>query len=214
MNAKATEPPVLHMTSMIYPEQAELDWHRSCAMLTDSQVACDYLKKILQGKVSRRGKPTRRFFGEAYVATQIPHTEGYYASFQWLRSPQFLTTRPFRPGPTQTFQEQYRAALRRHFKNQLEVLQRNASAIHEEAGVMPSAPDLWLIEPSGRHRFIEVKLPTDDVNYGQLAGLAAIAASFHNARGLAVEVIDLRPNSQARFKLFVDILAAQDIPRL
>ena len=196
----------LRIVRMAYPETAAVSWKASCDMLMASG-ACDYLKEILPHKVSRRAKGTQRFFGEAFVATRLKHVEGYYGSFQWLTNERFLTSVKFPPGPTQSFQDQYRAALQRYFGGQLERLQQNARALLTATGVRPSAPDLWLIEPGGRHRFIEVKLPKDQVNEGQLAGLAVIVESLGVSAEVSVEVIELAPDHRARFDRFRDIVA-------
>ena len=70
----------------------------------------------------------------------------------------------------------------------------------------PAAPDLWLIDLSGNHRFIEVKLPHDQVSDSQLAGLAVIAASLFSKAGLSVEVIELHPDNEGRFAEFIQKL--------
>jgi hypothetical protein len=192
--------PTLKIVRMIYPIESAANWNKSCELLTSSR-ACDYLKNILSGKVSRRAKGTRRFFGEAYVATQISHGEGYYGSFQWLTNPTFLGDRTFPEGPTQEFQQQYRHALHLHFQGQLERLQENARALEQGIGIRPAAPDLWLIDLSGNHRFIEVKLPHDEVSDNQLAGLVVIAASLRGKSNVSVEVIELYPDNERRLGL-------------
>jgi hypothetical protein len=197
--------PVLTISQMSYRRDATSEWRQSCDMLLASQ-ACEYLKAILGGKVSRRGAGTRRFFGEAYVATQIAHTEGYYGSFQWLTSQMFLGERPFPESPTRKFQSEYRSALQRHFPGQLEPLQRSARLLEAKTGVRPAAPDLWLVEASGRHRFVEVKLPEDEVSDSQIAGLAVIARTFGAGRDLSVEIIELRPDRAGRFSEFLQEL--------
>lgn len=167
---------------------------------------CTYLKDILGTKVFRRGKGTRRFFGEAYVTTQIAHADGYYGSFQWLTNSIFLGSRPFPKGSTQEFQQQYRSALQRQFCDQLKRLQQNAKRLEEATGVRPAAPDLWLIDMSGRHRFIEIKLPKDEVSDSQIAGLSVIAASLQSERGVSVEIIELNPDRKGRFAEFIQKL--------
>lgn len=193
--------PALRIVSMTYPRRLEEQWRQSCEMLKASN-ACQYLKDILVEKVSRRSGGTRRFFGEAYVATQVDHVDGYYGSFQWLRSSKFVGERPFRTGPTQAFQTEYRAALQRHFPGELEHLQRNAAVIELKTGTRPSAPDLWLIGADGSHRFIEVKLPNDTVSLGQLAGLAVIGSSFRR-QAVSVEVVELNPEREREFGEFL-----------
>jgi hypothetical protein len=53
---------------------------------------------------------------------------------------------------------------------------RTTRALEESSGIRPAAPDLWLIDSSGNHGFMELKLPHDQVSDDQLAGLAVIAA--------------------------------------
>lgn len=165
--------------------------------------ACQFLKDILGGKVSRRRGNTRRFFGEAFVATQVPHSEGYYGSFQWLRSPRFLNDQPFPKGPTQNFQNLYRSALHRHFPSKLELLQPHSQGFEAKTGITPAAPDLWLVDLSGNHRFMEVKLPKDEVGKNQLAGLAVIATSFGSVGNVSVEIVELNPDRESRFADFI-----------
>jgi hypothetical protein len=197
--------PKLKIAQMTYPRESELGWKKSGAMLASSQ-ASKYLKEILTGKVSRRGGGTRRFFGEAYVATQIAHAEGYYGSFQWLTSPMFLGDRPFPQGLTKDFQQQYRSALQRHFADELDLLQRNARKLAKSTRVRPAAPDLWLVESSGHHRFLEVKLPHDQVSDSQIAGLAVIAKSFGPSKNVSVEIVELHPDRESRFAEFIRLL--------
>jgi len=68
------------------------------------------------------------------------------------------------------------------------------------------APDLWLIEPSGNHRFIEVKLARDEVSESQLAGLAVIAASLRGKSSVSVELIELHWDTKSCFDGFVEHL--------
>jgi len=53
------------------------------------------------------------------------------------------------------------------------------------AGKRPMPPDLWLVV-DGVHRFIEVKLPGDNLRPEQIAGLALIAACLRGDTGLDV----------------------------
>ncbi|MFZ0132572.1 MAG: hypothetical protein WAK95_08505 [Desulfobacterales bacterium] len=196
--------PSLKIIQMTYPRELELAWRQSCEMLNSSQ-ACQYLKDILCGKASRRRAGTRRFFGEAYVATQVPHVEGYYGSFKWLTNLIFLGNKPFPSCPTQAFQLQYRSALHRHFRENLERLQQNASKFKLKAGIKPATPDLWLLGAAGNHRFIEVKLPKDEVGLSQIAGLSLIASSFSRPN-LSVEIVELSPDRKREFEGFVEAI--------
>ncbi len=153
----------------------------------------DYLRDIFKVKVGNRPE-SRRFFGEAYVASIIKHREGYYGSFKWLTNPAFLSAKAFPAGDTQCFKEEFRAALHRHFGAiQLAALQKEAGNIKGLGGQKAVAPDLWLIDRHGNHRFIEVKLPGDTVAVTQLAGMAAIACCLRAKKELSVEIIELHP---------------------
>jgi hypothetical protein len=176
-----------------YPPDYLTEWSRKdCRMLTSSK-ACDYLKDILTAKVFRRGGG-RRFFGEAYVAANIKHRSGYYGSFKWLTNPRFSSDRPFPEGSTRIFQEELRTALWKHFgRRQLEKLRERARDLENTTGVRPVAPDLWLVDRQGNHRFIEVKLPGDRVRPSQLAGMALIKSCLCTKARLSVEVADLQP---------------------
>lgn len=178
---------------MLYPAHCLRDWRRNdCRILTSSE-ASEYLKGIIAIKVKRRPRG-RRFFGEAYVATQVRHRHGYYGSFKWLTNSRFLDDRPFPSGPTKPYQEELRKALLRHFgKGQLERLQKRAHKATRVVGVRPVAPDLWLIDSRGNHRFIEVKLPGDRIHPHQLAGMYLIASCLRTKGRLSVEIIELRP---------------------
>lgn len=193
--------PKLKIIRMTYDRRLELQWKRSCKMLLSSP-ASDYLKEIICKKVSRRGKGTRRFFGEAYVAAHIPHCEGYYSSFKWLTNSIYLEDKAF---PVQSFQFKFRSALQRFFRDDLEELQKNAAKVMYKTGIKPAAPDLWLVEERGIHRFIEVKLPKDEVSLQQIAGLSVIATSFRG-KNVSVEIVELTPGREEEFHKFIDVI--------
>lgn len=181
---------------MSYPPNRLRDWRRKDCRLLSSSQACDYLKEILADKVARRDGG-RRFFGEAYVATQIQHQTGYYGSFKWLTNARFSDDRPFPNGPTKRFQEDLRRALLEHFgRRQLEMLRKRANAVHKATGLRPVAPDLWLIDREGNHRFIEVKLPGDRIRPQQLTGLDLIKSCLHAKTQVSVEIVELKPDDE------------------
>jgi hypothetical protein len=194
------------VTNVLTFEQALLDAWNSNSQMLDSSNASEYLKAILTAKVGAR-PGTRRFFGEAFVSTRIEHQEGYYGSFQWLTNPVFASDGPFPDGPTKKFKEQYRSALKKHFgPDQLLEVMKNAATLEGLYGITPAAPDLWLVDRAGNHRFIEVKLPGDWIKEHQLAGLAVIGRTLHSDKQLSVEVFDLRPNDEAQYKKYCDAL--------
>jgi hypothetical protein len=100
-----------------------------------------------------------------------------------------------------------RAALHRHFGSRhLGNLQRVVEAVYRSCkkqlkGKAPTAPDLWLVDRRGGHRFIEVKLPGDSAAPHQLAGMAAIACVLSPANRVSVEVIHLNDDDRL-FKEF------------
>lgn len=197
-------PPKLEIIRMTYERKLEMAWKQSCEMLVSSQ-ASNYLKNIISVKASRRCAGTRRFFGEAYVATQVPHCEGYYSSFKWLTNSMFLGNRVFPAGPMQLFQFEFRSALHRHFRDDLEHLQRNAAKVKSRTGIKPAAPDLWLVDEAGNHRFIEVKLPNDEVSLNQIAGLSVIVSSL-GQKNVSVEIFELSPDRESEFHKFIEAI--------
>ena len=201
------------IVAMSYPADCLKDWSsKNCRMLASSG-ASDYLKRILTGKVGRRNGG-RRFFGEAYVAAQIDHRHGYYASFKWLTNSRFCDDRPFPKGPTKEFKEKFRAALLKHFgERQLKRLAKRARDVENATGVQPVAPDLWLIDRHGNHRFIEVKLPGDRIHPEQLKGMALIASCLRANTRLTVEIVELRPEDRRTSHAFSTAPNLMDGPK-
>ena len=73
-------------------------------------------------------------------------------------------------------------------------------------GPKPSAPDLWLVL-NDEHRFIEIKLPEDELAPHQYAGLALIAKFLPSERPVSVSVVNL-DNSADRFSEYLNRLTA------
>lgn len=146
------------------------------------------VRRLLTAKADTR--PGRRFFGKAYVLANEGTGESWYGSFKWLTSPKWSA-----PGPlADDYQEAFRAALQRHFRN-LDTFQQEVRAAAEKtAGSLPVGPDLWLVTRR-RHRFIEVKLPGDSLASHQLEGLQLIERHLRAADGrlVSVEVVTLSP---------------------
>lgn len=186
--------PKLTVSSQPYDTRLLPGWKRGRLR---RQHASKALLGLLMKKARKKTKKTTRFFGEAYVANTTPHQEGHYGSFKWLTNPRFVGAKPFPAGPA----EHLREALQRHFgERRLRRLQQTARQLHHIRhkalkGKLPTAPDLWLVDRRGRHRFIEVKLPGDSMAPHQIAGMAAIACILN----ASVEVIELR-NEQRLFK--------------
>ena len=151
-------------------------------------------KTRLNGQIRQGKKGSRRFFGEAYVATSEANREVWYNSFKWLMAPRYVRDIKL-PIP----QHRFRDALRSSFDlDQIRDLQAKSSILwstHREmlGGKKPVPPDLWLVADRGRHRFIEVKLPKDTIKPHQLAGLALISTLLKDKKGrpVSVEIVKL-----------------------
>ena len=186
------------VTSMSYSTVYLRDWCRKDCRMLLSSAASESLKAILVGKAGRR-KAGRRFFGEAYAAAHIEHRDGYYGSFKWLTNPRYADDRPFPKGLTERFKHALRTALWDHFGiEQLERLHRRAKAVEKATGIRPVAPDLWLIDREGNHRFIEVKLPGDRIRPQQIQGMRLIALCLRPTGRLTVELLELRPKKESK----------------
>jgi hypothetical protein len=165
--------------------------------------ALEAVRRVLRGKARARSRRTPRFFGEAFVAQQATAGETYYASFKWLTNSKFADTEPL----ADKRQEQCREALHRHFgQPRIEELQRLVDALFRSSQKAlgkkkPTAPDLWLVDRRGHHRFIEVKLPGDSIAPHQVAGLAAIACVLNRPKTVSVEVVHL-DDQDAVFQAF------------
>ena len=166
--------------------------------------------RAMKRKVRGRSRKTRRFFGEAYVARKAKPRELYYSSSKWLTNPAFVSNRE----PKDENHEQIRRALHKHFgAHRLITLQRAVARLSRTsrkqlAGKAPSAPDVWLVDRGGCHRFIEVKLPGDSIAPHQLAGMAAIGCVLGRGNKVSVEVIHLHDDYRA-FRRFCGALRAR-----
>jgi len=149
-----------------------------------------YIRHLLIEKCHRRKRPSRRFFGEAFVAARTDHVDGWYGSFKWLRC--------FPSGADDEdrwFHKKFKDALGEHFPN-LPHLHKEFDALSRLLRVKPVPPDLWLIVRGRRgrlkHRFIEVKLPGDKLAPRQVAGLAVIATCLpRDGKRVSTSVISL-----------------------
>jgi hypothetical protein len=131
-----------------------------------------FIRDILREKARRRfegaasrQKGDRRFFGEAFVAGQIPHDHGWYGSFKWLTS----TACEKALHTADRYSREFGAALRDHFGGPLSELRDRARRLFDLPKCRrPMPPDLWLIISGGTHRFIETKLRGDGAREPQL----------------------------------------------
>jgi hypothetical protein len=202
--------PKLIVAQYVYDGEALEGWtKRRRNAIRFSEASADFarlLKKKSRGRTAR----TQRFFGEAYVASQIRHREAHYASCKWLTNRRFAGIREL----ADPHHERLRQALQQHFgQNRIETLQRAVRALARSRrkqlhGKTPTAPDLWLVDWRGQHRFIEVKLPGDSVAPHQFAGMAAIACLLNAPEHrVTVEVIHLNDDART-FKAFCRALRA------
>ena len=155
---------------------------RDYSILIDSDVS-DFIKGIIIDKVKIR---TNRFFGEAYVAVQIPMIRGWYSSYQWLRwkgrdGGLWITGKGLKQGENEGWN--YKQIFYDQFISQIVGLE-NLLFLHEHSKLFqnrdpktkkyPKAPDLSLIDKKWNLIFIEVKLPNDSFDPFQDVGLKMI----------------------------------------
>jgi hypothetical protein len=178
---------------MHFPTSKLDDWKGGDYKMLEASLASEYLKRVLPAKartkrkarIAAGKKPTGWFFGEAYVATHVPHEAGWYSSFKWLTSGLWGEKR----GPNDERHLQFSDALKTHLGD-LTDLQESARELLKLATKKPVAPDLWLFA-DGVHRFIEVKIPPDPIARHQLAGLAVLASCIPSHVPVSVEIIRL-----------------------
>ncbi|OQC53592.1 MAG: hypothetical protein BWX55_00986 [Deltaproteobacteria bacterium ADurb.Bin022] len=187
-------------TSMYYSEHLLQSWRNGDYSMLMSSDASDYIKKIIAAKTKiRQG---RRFFGEAFIASNIKMRDGWYNSFKWLTDPIWITG----DGLKNEFQRLFHGALLKHIGlESLASLQNNVLLYYQEhEGELkhkkPVAPDLWVIEPSGHFIFIEAKLPGDSPKPQQLAGLMLIKKYLKVLVPVTVKIINLLPTSASKAK--------------
>lgn len=155
---------------------------RDYSILIDSDVS-EFIKEILIDKVKIR---TNRFFGEAYVASQIPMVQGWYSSYQWLRwkggeGGLWITGEGLKQGENES--RNYKQTFYDQFISEIVGL-GNLLYLHEHSKIFqngdpktkkyPKAPDLSIIDKKGNLIFIEVKLPNDNFDPLQDVGLKMI----------------------------------------
>ena len=189
----------LRFQKLSYRDSDLLAWKDRDYRLLERSKASAHLKQLLVEKAKHRGRRTRRFFGEAFVAAHVNHDEGRYTSIKWLTSPA-SGSRVFGHAA------EYRSALSEVFPS-LGTLPKKAYALRTAlGGKTPVPPDLWLIV-GGEHRFIEVKLPGDSVRDTQIAGLAVIATCLSKKRNVSVWIYDLRPEGEEPGKIDEELQA-------
>ena len=147
-----------------------------------------FLQRIFSEKASVR---PNRFFGEAYVASKLPHEDGWYSSYKWLTSKTWTNEII----PRNEFHREFKGALKKHFPL-LHELQTRASVFGGQLGCKPVPPDLWLIR-NGEHWFLEVKIPPDHMDDSQIAGLVLIATCLPSATKIHVGVVYLQEENVA-----------------
>jgi hypothetical protein len=173
----------LRVETLTFTEAERQRWREGHDdMLLDSS-ASPFLKRVLTKKHAVR---PNRFFGEAFVASHIPHDEGYYSPFKWLTSSSWANSNEL--GATDS--AEFKKALARHFPK-LSQFQAKAAAVAKALGrAKPVAPDLWLVV-NGEHQFIEVKLAKDELAEHQFAGLALIARYLPSEAPVSVILMNL-----------------------
>jgi hypothetical protein len=185
-----------------YPERLLQRWKDGHYDVLDDRRISRFIRDILQHKAFRRRESRlrkgrngdRRFFGEAYVASQIEHDTGWYGSFKWLTSPLCITERK----ASGEYSQEFWAALRGYFQDCLPDVHERASRLYNLPDFRkPVPPDLWLVV--GRtHQFIEVKLKGDHVRNSQIAGLAVITSCLCGVVPVSVGVVRAYSDSEMK----------------
>lgn len=197
----------LQIRRLAFPPSELARWMGGDRRLLDQLPQSSQVSRILREKANNRGKPGRRFFGEAWSASQANWDEAWYGSFKWLSSWPVQSASPFG--------SEYRSALLKYFPDASKARPRATALVPHLRGKRPMPPDLWL-RSGEAHHFIEVKLPGDSVRDTQVAGLAVIGSTLHTERSLSVWIYDLYPEDrgpspvcetlQERYQTFCDIL--------
>lgn len=188
-----------------YPNDLLESWmnDKNYSML-ESFHASKYLKDILIYKATKRNKkkPSTWFFGEAYIASTLDMSAGWYNSFKWLTSKQWITGK----GLEAKFKKPFYNTLMTNVGLQVvKTLQQKTDVLfenHKEKFYDPKkkkyhkpvAPDLWLI-CKDQYRFIESKLQMDDYSDTakphQIAGLALIKKYLKVSHPVSVSIMYL-----------------------
>lgn len=189
----------LQVKNEFFPSSLLEKWKKGDHSFLLQSNASNFIKDILVKKAAVR--TGRRFFGEAFIASNIEMKEGWYSSYKWLSGSKWITGNGLKPDFEQTFH----AALLKHFgEDALQELQKKASDLSKNyknhffhCGLYhkPVAPDLWIVANDDKHIFIESKLPDDCISASQLAGLALIAKHVGKRKLVKVILINLCPEN-------------------
>lgn len=76
----------LRIEPLAFPKASLLRWEEGQYQMLSRLGASSFVRRIIEEKLGNRHKPGRRFFGEAFVTTHVPHQHSYYGSFKWLTS--------------------------------------------------------------------------------------------------------------------------------
>ncbi|MFC1580068.1 hypothetical protein ACFL4N_04080 [Thermodesulfobacteriota bacterium] len=192
----------LEHKSLPYPEVLLGKWKKGDFSFLIESKASDYIKSILTKKAGAR--PGRRFFGEAFIVTNVDAVEGWYNSFKWLTGKKWITGR----GLERQFEKPFYDALMKYVgRDGLKNLQKHSLRFfekhmdHFKVGQVfrkPVAPDLWLIDKNGDFLFIESKLPGDTISPHQLVGLALIKKRMDTKKRVSVCIFSLYPDDKQK----------------
>jgi hypothetical protein len=209
---------VLNLKNEFYPPILLEKWKQGDHSFLRQSTASDIIKSFLIKKAKER--PGKRFFGEAYIVSKFTNTEGWYSSYKWLTQSKWLSGNNLKSD----FEESFYRALLRHFGvDTLRALQDKSNFLfinhknrlfYSGRYHKPVAPDLWLIDSSGTHFFIESKLSDDCIRVSQVAGLALVAKHLNKNNRVHVSLVNLysegsEPKSEndtlGTFSYFYDI---------
>jgi len=194
------------------PHLLEL-WKRQDYSMLEKSKASDYIKNILTFKAPRR-KPGQddkgtRFFGEAFVASQIPMLAGWYNSYQWLKwkddENAWLTGNGLNKGKDEPINFRkifYEQAIMKYIGvenlRKFHQIAKKVQKGNEHSSTYLKAPDLFIVDKKNSFLFLEVKLPGDPFDELQELALTMIEKHLKTSGNNPVIVKKIRLESKAR----------------
>lgn len=166
-----------NICSIPYPPVQYDNWVRGDISFLIDSGAPSFIKDILKHK-KREGSSRHQsswYFGEGYLSTIFGDqvTEGWFSSFKWLSDPEWVSGRnsdkESDPVIAELKSRFYQDAIKKYIGLDMLAEMQIIGAVIEA-----KAPDLWFIDKTKRHYFIEVKKEKDSPDMKQLLGLALL----------------------------------------
>lgn len=186
-------------------------WTQGNIDLLINSSAPEYIKKIIRHKKREgsRRKYQEWYFGESYVAVQGADSVkcGWFNSYHWLAEEEWSSEDYVAPREKFPIDRELKIEFHKALRDNiglglLKEIQMYENILYDKFQKdweysKPKAPDLWLIDKSGKHHFIEVKMqPSDTAADHQVAGLAIL----HKYLNASVKVIRLYEQHQPKPK--------------